>query len=105
MHPTSYIGEKAVERVRAAARDDEPFFMFVSFPDPHHPFAPPREYARRYDPKNLTLPVGFDQDHARSPEHIRRMHQQRGTPNSDPTMTFAVTEDQYRAAAAAQYAD
>jgi len=103
VHPTSYIGEKAVERVRAAARHDEPFFMFVSFPDPHHPFAPPREYARRYDPKNLKLPVGFDQDHARSPEHIRRMHQQRGTPNSDPTMTFAVTEDQYRAAAAAQY--
>lgn len=103
LHPTSYIGEQAEARVRSEAGEEDPFFLFVSFPDPHHPFAPPREYARRYDPAQLSLPVGFDQDHSRSPEHIRRMHAQRGTPNPDPTMTFAVTEEQYRAAAAAQY--
>ena len=102
-HPTRYIGEKAVEAVHAHSSVEEPFFMFVSFPDPHHPFAPPREYARRYDPQKLGLPIGFDQDHTKSPEHIRRMIDRRGVPNQDPTMTFAVTEEQYRAAAAAQY--
>ncbi len=103
LHPTSYIGQQAEHRVREAAENDDPFFLFVSFPDPHHPFAPPREYAQRYDPQQLSLPVGFEQNHERSPEHIRRMHEVRGTPNADPTMTFAVSEEQYRAAAAAQY--
>ncbi|MGP9782486.1 sulfatase [Arthrobacter sp. MYb211] len=102
-HPTRYIGVKASEQVRKAAGEDDPFFMFVSFPDPHHPFAPPREYSRRYDPDSLSLPVGFGQDHSRSPEHIRKMIAQRGQPNGDPTMTFSVTETQYRMAAAAQY--
>lgn len=102
-HPTAYIGERAEARVRAAAARDEPFFLFVSFPDPHHPFAPPAEYAHRYDPASIPLPVGFHQDHSASPTHVQRMVAARGTPNPDPTMTFCVTEEQYRAAAAAQY--
>lgn len=102
-HPTSYIGERAEARVRAAADEEDPFFLFVSFPDPHHPFAPPLDYARLYDPASLELPVGFEQDHSGSPTHIREMIAARGVPNSDPTMSFAVTEEQYRAAAAAQY--
>ncbi|MGH3653961.1 sulfatase family protein [Glutamicibacter sp.] len=103
VHPTRYIGDKAAGRIRQAAGQEDPFFMFVSFPDPHHPFAPPLEYAHRYDPESLELPVGFAQDHSRSPEHIRKMLERRGEPNADPTMSFAVTEEQYRLAAAAQY--
>ncbi|RZU62706.1 sulfatase family protein [Zhihengliuella halotolerans] len=102
-HPTEYVGERAEARVRAAAEDEDPFFLFVSFPDPHHPFAPPAEYADRHRPEDVRMPVGFDQDHARSPEHIRRMAARRGTPDPDPTMTFAVDEQQYREALAAQY--
>lgn len=102
-HPTRYIGERAEARVRAAAGEEDPFFLFVSFPDPHHPFAPPVDYARLYDPEALDLPIGFEQDHSASPAHIREMIAVRGTPNSDPTMSFAVNEEQYRAAAAAQY--
>jgi arylsulfatase A-like enzyme len=102
-HPTRYIGERAEARIRDAAGKEEPFFLFVSFPDPHHPFAPPAEYAQRHDPAALSLPRGFDQDHGSSPTHIQKMVAARGTPNQDPTMSFAVTEEQYRAAAAAQY--
>lgn len=102
-HPTRFIGERAEARVRAAAAQDDPFFLFVSFPDPHHPFAPPVDYSRLYDPEALELPIGFEQDHAASPAHIREMIDARGIPNSDPTMSFAVNEEQYRAAAAAQY--
>ncbi|HKU35795.1 MAG TPA: sulfatase-like hydrolase/transferase, partial [Paenarthrobacter sp.] len=56
-----------------------------------------------YDPGDLPLPLGFEQDHAASPEHIRTMIEHRGTPNPDPTMTWAATPEQYRHAAAAQY--
>ncbi|MFJ5955110.1 sulfatase-like hydrolase/transferase [Paenarthrobacter sp. NPDC092416] len=102
-HPTSYVSEKAIEHLKDAAGQDQPFFMFVSFPDPHHPFSPPHGYSDLYDPESLPLPLGFNQDHSGSPEHIRAMMERRGEPNADPTMTWAATEDQYRHAAAAQY--
>lgn len=102
-HPTSYVSEKAIEHLKDAAGQDQPFFMFVSFPDPHHPFSPPAGYSDLYDPADVPLPLGFDQDHSASPGHVRSMMEHRGEPNPDPTMTWAATEDQYRHAAAAQY--
>lgn len=103
LHPSTYIGEKAVEHLKDAAGQDSPFFLFVSFPDPHHPFSPPEGYDTLYRSEEIPLPLGFDQDHSRSPEHIRHMMAHRGKPGSDPTMTWAATADQYRHAAAAQY--
>ncbi|RAX43785.1 sulfatase [Arthrobacter sp. AQ5-06] len=103
LHPTSYVSEKAIEHLKDASGQDQPFFMFVSFPDPHHPFSPPEGYGDLYDPDELELPVGFNQDHSKSPAHVRRMIEHRGEPDPDPTMTWAATEDQYRHAAAAQY--
>lgn len=103
LHPSAYIGEKAVEHIKDAAGQDAPFFLFVSFPDPHHPFSPPAGYDTLYDPDSIPLPLGFNQDHSRSPRHIRHMMERRGEPGSDPTMTWAATAEQYRHAAAAQY--
>ncbi|KHL05070.1 sulfatase [Sinomonas humi] len=103
LHPSAFIGEKAVEHLKDAAGQDAPFFLFVSFPDPHHPFSPPEGYDSLYRPAEIPLPLGFEQDHARSPQHIRHMMSHRGEPGSDPTMTWAATAEQYRHAAAAQY--
>ncbi|MET3369339.1 UNVERIFIED_CONTAM: arylsulfatase A-like enzyme [Jeotgalibacillus campisalis] len=103
VHPTSYVSEKAIEHLKDAAGHDQPFFMFVSFPDPHHPFSPPAGYSDLYDPGDVPLPLGFEQDHSASPAHVRDMMEHRGEPNADPTMTWAATEEQYRFAAAAQY--
>lgn len=102
-HPTRFVGEKAIENLERFAQEEDPFFLFVSFPDPHHPFAPPQEYADRYDRDALTLPQTFFDDPDNAPEHIKKMLAARGTPDTDPTMAFAVTEDQYRDALAAQY--
>lgn len=102
-HPTEFVGAQTEQRIREASRSDDPFFMFMSFPDPHHPFAPPQEYADSYDPDSFELPRGFWQDHHASPTHIRVMQQHRGVPDEDPTMAFSATEQQYRKALAAQY--
>ena len=101
LHPSSYVGERAEAHLAEFAESAEPFFMFVSFPDPHHPFSPPEGYADMYSPDEVELPIGFYQDHAKSPSHIHRMFDRRGEPNEDPTMTFAADEAQYRQAAAA----
>ncbi len=49
-HPTTWVTDRAVEWL---GRVDRPFFAWVSFPDPHHPFDPPRPWYDRYDPADM----------------------------------------------------
>lgn len=55
VHSSNYIGDRAVEWLQAAG--DQPFFLHVSFPDPHYPFVVPEPYATKYDPAQMPLPV------------------------------------------------
>ena len=56
-HPTTWVADRAVDWL---GRVDRPFFAWVSFPDPHHPFDPPRPWCDRYDPADMAqvLPRG-----------------------------------------------
>jgi arylsulfatase A-like enzyme len=49
-HPTTWIADRAVAWLR---RVEPPFFAWVSFADPHHPFDPPRPWADRYQPADM----------------------------------------------------
>lgn len=102
LHPTSYVTEEAVERLERFSRSDDPFCLYVSFPDPHHPFAPPREYFHRHSPANVPLPRSFFDDHSSSPKYVQRIMENKGFPHEDPTMTWAPTEEQFRQALAAE---
>jgi len=55
LHYNSWIADRSVEFLKKRAQDD-PFFLFVSFPDPHHPFAPPLPYADNFDPAAMPSP-------------------------------------------------
>jgi arylsulfatase A-like enzyme len=50
-------------------RDDERFFVWMSFPDPHHPWDPPAEELHRVNWRDLDLPPG----HPGSDEAIRTL--------------------------------
>lgn len=102
LYPTSYITEQAISEIEAAAADDRPFFLHCSYPDPHHPFSPPGDYAERYTPGEIALPESFDDPHGASMPHIRAMIEKRGTPVLR-VHGWAPTEDQFRHAAAAEY--
>lgn len=99
---SSYVAERAIAQIRYAAARDEPTFLFASFPDPHHPFCPPAEYAGLVDPADVLLPTTFNQLPDRLPIHLRTMFEHRGQPNPDWTFPFAVTEAQYREAMVAE---
>ena len=102
LHPTSYVTEQAVQRLERYAASGESFCLYVSFPDPHHPFAPPAEYWRRHDPATVAVPSTFWDDHSASPDYVKQIVERRGIPNEDPTMTWAPTEEQFRHALAAE---
>jgi arylsulfatase len=71
-HYSRWASERALEFLDGERPDDDPFFLWVNFFDPHHPFVAPQEYLDRYDPASLPEPVGFDGELETKPE-IQRM--------------------------------
>ena len=54
-HTSTWVADRAIEvlRTRDPAR---PLCMWVSFPDPHHPYAPPEPWSRMYPHEAVILP-------------------------------------------------
>ncbi len=48
LHHSTWLGERACAYIESERPKDRPFFLWVGFPDPHHPFTPPPELAREF---------------------------------------------------------
>ncbi|NKB77941.1 MAG: sulfatase-like hydrolase/transferase [Gammaproteobacteria bacterium] len=62
LYPTNYIAERAIHYLNAQVDSDAPFFTYISFPDPHHPFNPPGKYWDMYSPDDFPVDLPFS-DH------------------------------------------
>ena len=67
-YSTAWIADRASEWIRGQAGNEDPFFAFVSFPDPHHPFNPPGKYWSMYQPEQFEVGLPF----RRTKTHRRR---------------------------------
>lgn len=103
VHPTAWVGTRSAEMIAEAARDGEPFFLQCSFPDPHHPFAPPGDYYSMYSPEDIELPETFYDTHETSMPRMRQLLKRRGEQRGGEMAPFSPTEQQYREAAAKEY--
>ena len=70
LYSTRYIAERAARWLQEEAGGDHPFFLMVSFPDPHHPFNPPGRYWDMYDPADMTTPKAFERNDWSPPAHV-----------------------------------
>jgi arylsulfatase A-like enzyme len=70
LYSTSYIAERASAWLDANAGGDQPYFLMVSFPDPHHPFNPPGRYWDMYDPNDMETPAAFKVNDWTPPPHV-----------------------------------
>ena len=98
-HSTFWVRDCAVEYLSSAQRKETSFFAFLSFPDPHHPFAPPGKYWDMYGPDDMVLPDSFHQHSNNPPPHLKwlREHGQIGDAGYGAAR---VTEQQAREAMA-----
>jgi arylsulfatase A-like enzyme len=72
LHASTWIGDQSVELVRsAAAEPGRPWFLWTSFPDPHGPLCPPKDYADRYDPAAMPAPLRRAGELDDKPPHFR----------------------------------
>lgn len=59
-HYNHWIAQRSINFLEQISRGNQPFFLWCSFPDPHHPFAACKPYSEMYDPASLTLPEYWD---------------------------------------------
>lgn len=102
LYPTTYVTQRSIDFLEKSQDDDRPFFLFASYPDPHHPFTAPGRYYDMYDPDDVPLPDTFYDTHEASMPHIQAMIRERGKDHRGP-FPFSIDEEQYRHASAVQY--
>ena len=56
LHHTAYVAHRTIDYFDKLGRD-KPFFLFSSFPDPHHPYQLPKEWEDMYSPDEVVPPV------------------------------------------------
>ncbi|MDH7795828.1 MULTISPECIES: sulfatase-like hydrolase/transferase [unclassified Beijerinckia] len=96
LYSTRFIEERTTAAIERCAQDpSKPFFIQMSFPDPHHPFTPPGKYWDMYDPADMTLPASFG--HGDLPP-IARMREAlaKGEDPRNRQSPFAVTASETR---------
>ncbi|HZO80316.1 MAG TPA: sulfatase-like hydrolase/transferase [Candidatus Binataceae bacterium] len=103
---TDWIAERTIAYLDRLA-DDEDWFVWMSFPDPHHPWDPPASEARRINWRELDLPPGhpgsrekIEKILAQKPRHWLDWYEGRFRNNEGtPVMTFVpcqMSHDQVR---------
>ena len=105
LYPTTYIAERACAFIddHAAGPDrDTPFFLLVSFPDPHHPFNPPGKYWDMYKPEQFAVPDAFSRNDWAPPPHVAAVlaERERGEANLKSQFSFGTTPREAQEAAA-----
>ncbi len=70
-HYNTWIAERTNALMEGYARQQEPFFLWASFFDPHPSYLVPEPWDRMYDPKKLTVPQVTEGEHAANPPHFQ----------------------------------
>ncbi len=102
LYSTSWIAERSAKWLAEQAEQDAPFFLQMSFPDPHHPFTPPGRYWDMYAPEDMELPASFGKSDL-PPIRAMKEAMEQGTDPRDNQNPFAVSEDEARAIIALTY--
>ena len=102
---TDWVAQRTIAYLDSL-RDDEDWFVWMSFPDPHHPWDPPAAEARRINWRDLELPPGHPGSDekirtilAQKPRHWLAWYEGRFRNNEGGPMTFVpaqLTHDQIR---------
>ncbi|OED36000.1 sulfatase [Chromatiales bacterium (ex Bugula neritina AB1)] len=100
-YPTAFIRDRAKDYLSGRAASEQPFFSYVSFPDPHHPFNPPGKYWDMYDPDDFALQTRFE-DHKNPPLPLRdaREYFEKHGGQQTPQLAFMATDREVQEAMA-----
>jgi arylsulfatase A-like enzyme len=65
VHNSNWVADRTIDFMKNSG--DEPFCVWASFPDPHHPFDAPEPWSRLHHPDEVDLPEHRTRDFDRRP--------------------------------------
>jgi len=71
LYHTDWVADRAIAWLDSLAADAD-WFLWLSFPDPHHPWDPPASERGRHDWKTMSLPAGYPGGTERASEILAR---------------------------------
>lgn len=74
-HYNNWIAERTNALLDSYRQNDESFFLWASFFDPHPPYLIPEPWDTMYDPAQVTVPQVTPGEHARNPIHFQMTQQ------------------------------
>ncbi|CAG7647744.1 Ulvan-active sulfatase [Paenibacillus solanacearum] len=76
-HYDTWIAERTNALLEQYKNEDQPFFLWSSFFDPHPEYLVPEPWDTMYDPEQLTIPSITPGEHDRNPPHFGMTQQQK----------------------------
>ena len=76
-HYGTWIAERSTELLTEYAQNDDNFFLWASFLDPHPPYLVPEPWDSMYDPAELTVPQITPGEHDQNPIHFQLTQQKK----------------------------
>ena len=70
-HYNTWIAERTNAMLEQYQENEENFFLWASFFDPHPDYLVPEPWDTMYDPNNLTIPTGTPGEHTNNPPHFQ----------------------------------
>ena len=74
-HYNAWIAAETNKLLENYKQDEEPFFLWSSFFDPHPPYLVPEPWDTKYDPASLTVPELVPGEHEANPPHFAMTQQ------------------------------
>ena len=71
-HYNTWIAERTNKKLEEYKEQDENFFLWSSFLDPHPPYLVPEPWDKMYDPAKLTVPSIVPGEHDANPPHFQK---------------------------------
>lgn len=87
-HYNTWIAERVNEKLKEYQKEEQNFFLWASFPDPHPPYLVPEPWDEMYDPDELTVPSLVPGEHDKNPPHFQM------TQEENPDFSRFVETDQ-----------
>ncbi len=91
LHYNHWIADRSIAFLDDCA-DSQPFFLWCSFPDPHHPFSASKKYAALYDPQAVSINPTW-QETEEPCEYLKRFRPDR--PVLDEAYVREITAETY----------
>lgn len=76
LHYSTWTGERTVANIERHVKNDEPFFLWSSFHDPHPPYVVPEPFASMYDPEDMEPGALEPGEFDRMPPHFAKTQEE-----------------------------